>query len=76
MSKMTQKTDNVIRFKEVLLALHRGARPKSLFDQFHDIIVNATPDESEEIKKQMLIEGVPKGRAKRWSRTHLAKRAI
>jgi DUF438 domain-containing protein len=72
---MNRKTDNVVRFKEILLALHRGERPKSLFDQFHDIIASATPEESDEIKKQMLIEGVPKRRANRWSRIHLAKRA-
>lgn len=71
MNTITEKKDNVVRFKEILLALHRGARPMSLFDQFHDIIANATPEESAEIKKQMLIEGVPKRRAARWSRVHL-----
>ena len=75
MTRISETKDNVIRFKEILLELHRGARPTSLYDQFHDIIASASQKEGEEIKNQMIIEGVPKRHAKKWSRTHLLRRA-
>lgn len=66
-----ENRDNVSRFKEILLELHRGAKPFALFDEFHDIIANADFSECEEIRKQLVIEGVPKKRAIKWSRSRL-----
>ncbi|MBN2715740.1 MAG: DUF438 domain-containing protein [Deltaproteobacteria bacterium] len=66
MNKTTESENNVIRFKEILLALHRGAEPASVFDQFHEVITSASEEEYEQIKKEMIVEGVPGKRAKKW----------
>lgn len=60
-------TKNIIRFKEILLELHRGAEPAALFDQFHEIINSANQQEADEIQRQLIIEGVPTQQVKKWS---------
>lgn len=65
---------NVIRFKEILLELHRGAEPSALFEQFHEVISNASNEEYEEIKHQMIVEGVPQNQALKWQERHTNKK--
>ncbi|MBN2530271.1 MAG: DUF438 domain-containing protein [Deltaproteobacteria bacterium] len=76
MNKVIENRSNVTRFKEILLELHRGKEPSSLFDQFHDVISSADATECEEIKQQMVIEGVPRKRAKKWTRHQLFHREL
>jgi DUF438 domain-containing protein len=73
MNRKNQAVDNIIRFKDILLELHRGADPSTLYDRFHEVITHATADECEEIKQQMLIEGVPRKRTRKWSKHHLKR---
>ena len=65
-----ESQNNVIRFKDILLELHRGATPSTLFEQFHEIISSASMEEYEEIKKQMIAEGVPRNQAVKWQKRH------
>ena len=76
MTEKNQATDNITRFKDILLELHRGADPSALYDRFHDVIAHASAEECEEIKQQMLIEGVPRRRTRKWSRHHLKRRPV
>ena len=66
MNKAIESASNVSRFKEILLALHRGARPASVFEQFHEIISSASDEEYEEINREMIAEGISRKQAKKW----------
>ena len=66
MNKTTISSGNVTRFKEILLELHRGAAPSTMFEQFHDVITSATAEEYEEITQQMIREGISGKQAKKW----------
>ncbi|MBN2340962.1 MAG: DUF438 domain-containing protein [Deltaproteobacteria bacterium] len=75
MNELIKRENNVSRFKEILLELHRGVAPDKLYDRFHDVISAANVEECKEIQKQLIIEGVPKRRAKNWGKTHMVQTA-
>jgi hypothetical protein len=47
-----------------------------LFEEFHDVVRSATLEDSVEIQKQLMIEGIPPKHAQQWSRSHICPSGV